>query len=207
MAQNRKPPAYQEYAPELLANKHFRLMSLAERGLFYTLRLECWANNTVPSKTEALSKYLGISLSEVNDALSAEVKAFVAINGDDLTIPELDDYRKHLTEIREKQSTGGKSGASMTNKKLGKGKDCSSEQGFSKSTSDSTGDSTTNPTGNPSSNSSANSQLTRQGTNESLVELNKAKSRKAQSINNGDTEALKEHQDWRDDYDKASNGY
>lgn len=202
MAQNRKPPAYQEYASELLANKHFRLMSLAERGLLYTLKLECWANNTVPSKTEALSKYLGISLSEVNDALSAEVKVFIVINGDDLTIPELDDYRKHLTEIREKQSKGGKAGAKITNKKRLEATNYNNGQHFD----DSTGDSTTNPTGSPSSNSTVNSQPPRQGSNESLVEFNQAKSRKAQSINNGDTLVTKEHQDWANEYNKASNG-
>lgn len=202
MAQNRKPPAYQEYASELLANKHFRLMSLAERGLLYTLKLECWANNTVPIKTEALSKYLGLTLNEVAEAFSEEVKAFVAINGDDLTIPELDDYRKHLTEIREKQSTGGKSGASITNKKLGNGKVYNSEQGFSKSTSDST----TNPTGNPSSNSTANLQLTRRGSNESLVEINQVKARKAQSLEIANSQEQNENQDWLNDYEKESNG-
>ena len=202
MAQNRKPPAYQEYASELLANKHFRLMSLAERGLLYTLRLECWANNTVPSKAEALSKYLGLSLNELAEALSVEVKAFVAINGDDLTIPELDDYRMHLTEIREKQSKGGKNGANITNKKRAKTSGYTQTQGFDNSS----GDSTTNPTGNPSSNSTANSQLNRRGSHESLVEFSKAKSRKTQSINNGDTEISKEHQDWANEYEKASNG-
>ncbi|MDD2775937.1 MAG: hypothetical protein PHU06_08275 [Gallionella sp.] len=38
MTQNREPPAYQEYAATMLANKNFRLMSLEERGLFFTMR-------------------------------------------------------------------------------------------------------------------------------------------------------------------------
>ena len=73
MAQNRKPPAYQEYASELLANKHFRLMSLPERGLLFTLKLECWANMTVPSKKEALARYLGLTSNEVSDAYNDRI--------------------------------------------------------------------------------------------------------------------------------------
>ena len=114
------------------------------------------------------------------------MQAFVEVNGDDLSIPELDDYRKHLNEIREKQSNGGKNGARITNQGLAKGSG--------------------NPKGNSTGNSTANSQLTRQGTNESLVELSRAKSRKTQSVNSADISTLNEHQAWANDYDKASNG-
>ena len=193
MAQNRKPPAYQEYASELLANKHFRLMSLAERGLLYTLKLECWANISVPSKNEELAKYLSLTLNEFTDAYSARIQAFIEVKGDDLRIPEIDDYRNHLNERREKQSTGGKKGARTTNEML-----------VNKPTW--AGNSTAKSTANSSSNSIGDLQHTRRDTNESLVEFKQAKSRKAQSVNNADTDALKEHQSWANDYDKASNG-
>ena len=48
MAQNRTPPAYQEYAASVIANGDYRVLSLAERGLLYTLKLECWVNHRVP---------------------------------------------------------------------------------------------------------------------------------------------------------------
>ena len=48
MAQNREPPAFQEYAAAMMAKTDYRLMSLAGRGLLYTMRLECWVNLTCP---------------------------------------------------------------------------------------------------------------------------------------------------------------
>lgn len=74
MAQNRKPPAFQEYAADILVNKHFRLMSLEERGLLFTLRLECWANITIPSNQEELAKYLGIGVDELSRAFTKRIR-------------------------------------------------------------------------------------------------------------------------------------
>ena len=59
MAQNRKPPAYQEYASTMLANISFRSMNMEARGLLHTMRLECWANYELPSDLELLSSVLG----------------------------------------------------------------------------------------------------------------------------------------------------
>ena len=47
--QNRKPPAYQEYAATILAQLPFRAMNLQDRGLLFTMRLECWVNTRLPS--------------------------------------------------------------------------------------------------------------------------------------------------------------
>jgi len=54
----RPAPAYQEYAADLLADQRYRLMTLAERGLWDTLRKECWVNNKVPSSLPVLAKLL-----------------------------------------------------------------------------------------------------------------------------------------------------
>ena len=54
-----KTPAYQEYASTMLADISFRSMNLEERGLLYTLRLECWANGSLPSDITTLSIVLG----------------------------------------------------------------------------------------------------------------------------------------------------
>jgi len=118
MVQDRKAPAYQEYAATMLASKHYRLMNLAEKGLLYAMRLECWENKDLPSKVDDLASYLGVQESEMNKAFTERVKAFFKIEGDKLTCPELDDYRQHLNDRRAKQSEGGKKGASKTNAKF-----------------------------------------------------------------------------------------
>ena len=57
---NRAAPAYQEYASDILANRSYRAMTLAERGLWDTIRKECWVNGSVPSSKPELAKYLGV---------------------------------------------------------------------------------------------------------------------------------------------------
>jgi hypothetical protein len=113
MAQNRKPPAFQEYAASFIASKNFRLMSLEERGLLMTMRFECWENLSVPSNRATLAKYLG--LDEASIPLTDRVLSFFITYEQNLICPELEDYRMHIKERREKQSKGGKKGAKTTN--------------------------------------------------------------------------------------------
>lgn len=114
MTQNREAPAFQEYAATMLAKLPFRLMTMEERGLFYTMRLECWINEKLPISPESLSIMFGKAVSA--SSLKA-VMPFFRISDDHIVCPELDDYRAHLNEIRRKQSEGGKSGADITNSK------------------------------------------------------------------------------------------
>jgi len=114
MAENRKPPAYQEYASHMLANISFRSMDLAQRGLLYTMRLECWANESLPSNIDTLSNVLGQNIKP--EHIKA-VQSFFQIDESTIISPELNDYRQHLEERREKQSRGGRKGANKTNSK------------------------------------------------------------------------------------------
>ncbi len=114
MSQNRKAPAYQEYAADTLAKLSFRTMSLQERGLFITMRLECWVNKQLPSNPEVLSKALGLSVNEVL-AFLPNVMSFFAKVGDFIVCPELENYRKHLEARSKKLSKSGKKGADITN--------------------------------------------------------------------------------------------
>ena len=125
--QNRPAPAYQEYAAAMMASTPYRLLGLAERGLLYTMRLECWVNHGLPENPAALAKILGFDAAEVAAALPAVMPFFRKENGF-ITCPELDDYRRHLEATRLKQSEGGKQSAA--NKK-GKSKSAESvtEQG------------------------------------------------------------------------------
>ena len=112
MAQNRPPPAYQEYAASMLASNAFRMMDLSTRGLLYTLRLEYWIGNPLPADPVMLAKILRLDAAVVSSAL-VELGDLVLFNEGMINIPELDDYRQHLSGIRKKQSIGGKEGAQI----------------------------------------------------------------------------------------------
>ncbi|MDP2786186.1 MAG: hypothetical protein Q8O38_16580 [Sulfurimicrobium sp.] len=136
MAQNRPPPAFQEYAAATMASTHYRVMSLAERGLMYSMRLECWVNTGLPENPATIAKILGFSFEDVKAALPGVMPLF-ANHGGMIICPELEDYRAHLKGIREKQSNGGKRGAEITNSK----QPTERKDGASDSAGDSAGDS------------------------------------------------------------------
>lgn len=110
MTQNREPPAFQEYAAAMLAKRDFQLLSLAERGLLYNMRLECWVNHNLPESPGAIAKILGFDRGEVEACLPA-VMPFFVIKGGLIVCPELDDLRATYAERRERQAEGGKRSA------------------------------------------------------------------------------------------------
>lgn len=114
--QNREPPAYQEYASDMLARREYRSMTLAERGLMDTLRRECWVNRTVPADPGLLAKILGYSTDEIL-AVLPNVMPFFTKAGDDLFCPELDEYRAYLAKVKNAKIEGGKRGADIKNRK------------------------------------------------------------------------------------------
>lgn len=116
MSQNRDAPAYQEYAASILARLHFRTMTLQDRGLLYTMRLECWVNVRLPNNHHDLAKVLGVPVSEVATSLVA-VMPFFNITDGFISSPELENYRAHLADRKQRQSEGGKRGSKITNKK------------------------------------------------------------------------------------------
>ena len=181
MNQNRNPPAYQEYAATILSDKNFRLMTLEERGLLYTMRLECWANLELPSDEVELAKYLSFNPADVQKALSPRVKSFFDVKNGMYFSPELENYRNHLNERKEKQSQGGRRGANITNGKPIK--------------------STNKAHTSNSGKSSGIFQLPRQGARESLVQLKPVKPSQDQLLKNNN-----KHSQWLDDLERTSNG-
>ena len=113
----RRPPSYQEYASDLLANRHYKLMSLSEIGLFDVMRKQCWVNNSVPANKEHMAKIIGCEVSEVEANLSPHVLHFFVEKDGEFISPELEDYRFNLMESRRKQSEGGKIGGTTTQDK------------------------------------------------------------------------------------------
>ena len=175
MSQNRNAPAYQEYAATILAQLPFRTMSLQDRGLFYTMRLECWVNKQLPKDHNVLAKAFGLPVDEVKASLPA-VMPFFKIEGEFIICPELEDYKAHLDERKHKQSQGGKTGSAITNEKSMAAKEIINEE-----------------SSNPSSTLSSNSQVTRQvpcrGSDESLVQLSTVKQSQIQSSKEKDSRA------------------
>lgn len=98
----------------MLAKLPFRTMSLQDRGLLYTMRLECWENERLPNSPNDLAKIFGVPVAEISSSLAA-VMPFFEVVGDFIVCPELDDYRAHLADRQEKQREGGKKGAAKTN--------------------------------------------------------------------------------------------
>jgi hypothetical protein len=193
MAQNRKAPAYQEYAATILAQLSFRTMSLQDRGLLYTMRLECWVNMRLPNNHNDLSKVLGLPVAEVIASLPT-VMPFFEITGDFIISPELEDYRIHLADRKLKQSQGGKRGSAITNDKRSRKVHADNPSDLS-------------------SNSSTNPQVSRQGSVESSVQSSTAKPSQTQFSKKGviddpfvrDYEAAEQCS--ADAYAKESKGY
>ena len=107
---DRPAPAYQEYASDILANRSFRAMSLAERGLWDTIRKECWVNGSVPSSKTELAKYLGLDVNDVKELLTPTLMSWFNIKNDDITSPEMDAYRLKIENRRQSMSEGGRNG-------------------------------------------------------------------------------------------------
>ena len=114
--QNRPPPAFQEYASDTLANMDFRLLSLSERGLRTTMRLECWVNRYVPANPQDLATILNLNAAEVEKAFTKRLLSFFSQKGDTLFCQDLEDYREVLLNRRLAQSEGGRSGGKKTQK-------------------------------------------------------------------------------------------
>ena len=105
--QGREPPAFQEYAASMMSKMEYRLLNLSQRGLLYSLRLECWVNQSLPSDPQKLATVLGVPVDDVSTNLP-KLSKFFCTNGELLTCPDLDKYREYLQDQRNRQSEGGK---------------------------------------------------------------------------------------------------
>lgn len=114
----RPPPAFQEYASDLLANLNYRSMNLAERGLTHTLRLELWVHDQLPAGIDELGKILRVPTDELAQIFSDRVGAFFEISAGRITCPELKAYKEKLERRRKKQAEGGSIGGQITQSRL-----------------------------------------------------------------------------------------
>ena len=181
MSQNRDAPAYQEYAATILAQLSFRTMTLQDRGLLYTLRLECWVNVRLPHNHNDLAKVLGLPVAEVAGSLDA-IMPFFDVQDGFIFSPELEDYRAYLDDQKARMASGGKKGAATTNSKR---KRPAKPVGIGDSTT-----LTTTPT--------TTMQPPRRGTGEVLVKSSTEKPSQTQSLEKEVT-----HDPWLAEYEAA----
>lgn len=114
----RRPPAFQLYASDTLADRRFLLMSAAERGLLMSMRMACWVSDEIPPDPPMLARVLGLPVDDVAPNLSRAVLDFFAVvpgDSGNLHDPELDAQRDRLRERRDRQAEGGAKGAKSTN--------------------------------------------------------------------------------------------
>ena len=109
-------PAYMEYAANILAKREWRSMTLAERGLWISMKLECWPNQGIPADETQLSHYLRISEDELRHNLPQVMWHFDSTS-EDIFCPSLEKYRDEQDARIAKQAAGGKRGAAKTNAK------------------------------------------------------------------------------------------
>ena len=113
----RPPPAFQEYASDILSNIKFRRLSLPERGLWQTMRLECWVNKSLPANPEDLAILLNIRVEDVHKSLTpAVLDLFECVNGQ-LSCRELEELRANMNASRDAKSEGGRRGGLTTQRK------------------------------------------------------------------------------------------
>lgn len=112
--EKRPLPAYLEYASDILASLNYRLMSLEERGLWDTMRKECWVNDRLPSNPHELAKILNIDSATLQHALTKRVKSFFIEEDGCFISPELEGYRDGVLQRRALMSKGGAKGGKAT---------------------------------------------------------------------------------------------
>lgn len=127
--QGRDPPAFQVYAANVLASRRFKLLNARDRGVDYSMRLECWVNRSMPADPAQLAMVLGLSADDVAASLPNVMADFALVDGE-IVCPELDAYRAHLDRRNLAISEGASKGAALTNEKRwgGKGKKRTKEQ-------------------------------------------------------------------------------
>ena len=113
----KSPPAYQEYAANILASRWFRQLSYAQKGLLWTLRMECWVNGSLPLNTEKLSKLLGEDITKEFES----IKHLLTISKGEFTFDDLEKYRLRANKLSKvRQEVGREGGKAKSSLAIGK---------------------------------------------------------------------------------------
>jgi hypothetical protein len=111
-----KAPAYQEYPGDILNNEIFVRMTYDERGLYWTLRMYSWQNETLPSDLLELSEICRLDHDHFKRLWEPRISRFFApCPGQPSRIvePSLEAYRKKLQAQKQSRQASGKRGAEV----------------------------------------------------------------------------------------------
>ena len=114
-----KMPAYQEYPADILNNEIFMQLTMAQRGLLWTLRMYCWKNESIPAGFKNLATLTGISEKEASKLFDEKMDSFFQLTGDNeggkvnvrMINTDLEAYRAEKLSARNKRAVSGKLGA------------------------------------------------------------------------------------------------
>lgn len=127
-----QPPAFQEYAANLLASVEIRQLNEFELGLLFLVRLECWVNVKLPADPRRLALLLNRSQEWIETCLPALLDTSLLEEKDGfITSPGHEVYREKLRQTREAKAKGGQKGAEITNRKKRTSNDAGMSSGMS----------------------------------------------------------------------------
>ena len=106
-----KAAAFMFYPKDWLADCNVRLMTFAERGMYFDLLCYCWLNNgSLPDNTQALANLIGTSLEEFEAAWPQIKPCFRRVRNNRLIQRRLLYEKKKQAVIRRQRSEAGKQG-------------------------------------------------------------------------------------------------
>jgi uncharacterized protein YdaU (DUF1376 family) len=105
-----RPPAFQFYAAEYLADEHVQLMTISQEGIYIRLLAYCWREGSIPADINALSMLCkGASTNDIK-MVAIRFKQ-CSTDGSRLVHPRLEVEREKQQDWREKSAKGGRASA------------------------------------------------------------------------------------------------
>lgn len=135
----RRPPAFQCYASDLLANERYFTLAADERGLYHSICLGCWVGDSVPAAAAELGGVVRLDQDTVARLLprirANRLVESLPSDGTRLYVPELAEQMEALKARRMQQSAAGTKGGRETQSRFREAReqpdgssDCSSER-------------------------------------------------------------------------------
>ena len=106
-----KPPAFQFYARDWLADARVQMMTLAQRGAYIHLLAFAWAEDGLPDDPDALARLLGVTREHFDAELWPALEPCWQRRGRKLRNPRLEEVRSDLETYRQSRSEAGRRGA------------------------------------------------------------------------------------------------